>query len=351
MESELLDLKGLTVPQLQGLLTELGIPATRASHIFHRLYLVGCSTISGLGLKASYQTSLAARSIISTLAVERHEISQDGTEKFAFALDDGSLIESVLIPQDERHTLCVSSQVGCAMGCTFCLTATMGFVRNLSPAEIVGQVVAVIDALVERGMHRATRREYINNLVFMGMGEPLANYANVTTALAILMAEEGLEFTERLVTISTCGLAPRIRDLGHDTKVNLAISLHAANDQTRDRLMPVNRRYPLAELLAACRAYPLTKRRVILMEYILLAGINDSEEDARQLAALLADIPCRVNLLPYNECEELEFRQPAQTTIQNFKRVLYEGGVRAFVRDSRGADISAACGQLAVQQG
>lgn len=301
------------------------------------------------GLKASHRQRLVAACMVSKLSPLTVEKSADGTTKFAFALDDGAVIESVLIPQDKRQTLCVSSQVGCAMGCRFCVTATMGLTRNLRPGEIVGQVLAVIDYLVQSGVKRATRREFINNLVFMGMGEPLANYDNLIAALRILMAPEGLEFTERLVTVSTCGLAPRIRQLGQDVRVNLAISLHSADDQIRNDLMPVNKRYPLAEVLAACRAFPLAKKRMILMEYILLQGINDSSDDARQLGKLLANIPCRVNLLPYNESAHLPFKRPGHGTIQQFKEILYGAGIRAFVRESRGADISAACGQLAAK--
>ncbi|MEN8140205.1 MAG: 23S rRNA (adenine(2503)-C(2))-methyltransferase RlmN [Thermodesulfobacteriota bacterium] len=344
----LVDLKNITMPELGQLLEDLGIPSSRAPHIFREIYLYGCVDIGGMaGLKGKYRLSLAQRCRISGLAVETAEVSEDGTTKFAFRLDDGRLIETVLIPQGERLTLCLSSQVGCAMACDFCLTGTMGLVRNLRPAEIVGQVLAVIAYLQEKGVKRATAREYINNLVFMGMGEPLANYDNLIAALKILMAPEGLEFTERRVTVSTCGLAPRIEDLGRDARVNLAISLHAADDETRSRLMPVNRSHNLERLLAACKKFPLARKRVILMEYILLAGINDSPEQARQLALLLQGVPCRVNLLPYNESAGLDYCRPGEEVIIEFKKILYQAGIRAFVRDSRGSDISAACGQLA----
>ena len=345
------DISDLTLADLADLLASLAIPASRASHLFREIYLRGHYDFADMpGLKGVHRVRLAEKCSFCRLLPAKVETAADGTRKFAFRLHDGALIESVLIPQQKRLTLCVSSQVGCAMGCGFCVTATMGFRRNLRPGEIVGQVLAVIDHLIQSGVERSTRREFINNLVFMGMGEPLANYDNVLKALKILMAPEGLEFTRRQVTVSTCGLVPQIIALGRDARVNLAISLHAANDQTRDRLMPVNSRYPLAELLAACRAFPLARKRVILMEYILLRDINDSPTDAQQLAALLKDIPCRVNLLPYNESCHRPFQRPPEETIQTFKKILYQAGIRAFVRESRGADISAACGQLAADE-
>ncbi len=345
-----IDLKNLTLDEMAAFLEQVAIPSSRAASIFREIHLHGCTDIGEMsGLKAAFRATLAQHAIISSLVPSEVEVSEDGTIKFAFTLDDGKLIESVLIPQGERHTLCVSSQVGCAMACRFCLTATMGFVRNLTPAEIVGQVQAVISYMQDTGVQRSTPREFVNNLVFMGMGEPLANYDNLITSLQILMAEEGLEFTERLVTISTCGLAPRIIDLGRDVRVNLAISLHAADDETRSSLMPVNKTYNLDQLMPALRTYPLGKKRVILVEYILLKGINDSPDDAQRLADLLGDLPCRVNLLPYNESPQLDFHCPDEATIETFKKILYGAGVRSFVRDSRGADISAACGQLAVK--
>jgi 23S rRNA (adenine2503-C2)-methyltransferase len=233
------------------------------------------------------------------------------------------------------------------MGCAFCLTATMGFSRNLQPAEIVNQVLGVLEEMIESGIKRDTPRELINNLVFMGMGEPLGNYKNLVLALQILMDEKGLEFTERRVTVSTCGIAPMIRELGKDVKVNLAISLHAADDATRSRLMPINRTYGMDALLDACRDYPLAKNRVILVEYILLKGINDSPADAALLAEKLHDIPCRINLLPYNRSPTLPYQCPDEKNIKKFQEILRGAGYRTLIRNSRGADIAAACGQLA----
>ena len=343
------DLRNLSRGQLTAMVKEIGIGATRANRIFSLLQQPGCHDLADLTmLKRELREKLARHGYLSHLAPATVEKSSDGTSKLAFRLADGAMIESVLIPTEhDRHTLCVSSQVGCAMGCRFCLTGTMGFTRNLTPAEIVNQVLATIEYMTAQGIHRATPREFINNLVFMGMGEPLANYDNLLTALNILMDVLGLEFTERRVTVSTCGIVPRIADLGRDTRVNLAISMHSADDATRSRLMPVNRTYPLEQLLAACRAFPLGKKKVILIEYILLEGINDSDEDARLLAEKLSGIPCRINLLPYNQSADLPYRPPAPEQVKRFQKILRDQGFLTLVRDSRGADISAACGQLA----
>jgi 23S rRNA (adenine2503-C2)-methyltransferase len=344
------DLKNLTLPKLADFLTTLGFPASRARHIFAWLMRPGSYEFDEMAeVKKEIRDRLKAESRISRLRPAKIEVSADGTRKYAFVLDDGAVIESVLIPEGDRHTLCVSSQVGCAMGCVFCLTGRMGFKRNLRACEIVNQVLAVIDDMVARGIERGTHREFINNLVFMGMGEPLANYDNLITALAILMTDEGLGFTQRRVTVSTCGIAPRIVDLGRDAKVNLAISLHAADDHIRSALMPVNKTYGVDELLAACRGYPLGKKGVILVEYILIKDVNDSLEQAWLLAAKLAGIPSRINLLPYNESDELPYAQPAEQTILAFQKVLRDAGFTTLVRQSRGSDISAACGQLAGQ--
>lgn len=343
------DLRGLTRADLADFLATIGVPPARSGQIVTLIHRPGVHDLAALAdLKRPYREKLAAQATLSSLAPHTAERSEDGTVKLAFRLADGALIESVLIPTaHDRHTLCVSSQVGCAMGCKFCLTGTMGFKRNLDPAEIVNQVLAAIEYMIGQGVSRSTPREYLNNLVFMGMGEPLANYDNLLTALQILMDEQGLEFTERRVTVSTCGLVPRIDDLGRDAKVNLAISLHAADDATRDQLMPVNRTYPLAALMEALHAFPLGRKKVILIEYILLAGINDAAEDAERLADLLQGLPCRINLLPYNESEPLPFRSPAPAQVKQFQKILRDHGYLTLVRDSRGGDISAACGQLA----
>ena len=235
------DLRGLTLHQLAEFVVALGLPAKRAKQIFARLHRPGVLAFSQLGISREVTTLLAGHAAMSSLVPETVERSADTTEKFAFRLADGAMIESVLIPEDGRHTLCISSQAGCAMGCRFCLTGGQGFTRNLRPAEIVGQVLAVMTHMVVSGIERATPRELLNNLVFMGMGEPLANYDNLLIALKILMDDHGLGFSERRITVSTCGLVPRMDDLGRDIRVNLAVSLHSADDAVRSRLMPVNK--------------------------------------------------------------------------------------------------------------
>ncbi len=344
----MVDLRNLTRGQVTGFVTGLGLPAAYGDRLFAGLQRPGAhdmARMSGINKKA--RSLLADHGLISRLTPEVREQSRDGTRKYGFRLHDGALIESVLIPEGDRHTLCISSQVGCAMGCDFCLTGTMGFSRNLQPGEMVNQVLGVMEEMIRAGIKRDTPRELINNLVFMGMGEPLANYNNLVTALKILMDEKGLEFTERRVTVSTCGIVPRIRDLGRDVKVNLAVSLHAADNAVRSRLMPVNNTYGVDELLAACCDYPLSKNRVILIEYILLKGINDSLADAGLLAEKLRQIPCRINLLPCNRLPGKDYQCPDEKNIKAFQKILRDCGYRTLIRTSRGADISAACGQLA----
>ena len=234
------------------------------------------------------------------------------------------------------------------MGCRFCLTAGMGFRRNLIPAEIVNQVVAVQEHMIGAGIVRATTRQLIDNLVFMGMGEPFANYDNLIAALTILMDGQAHGFSERRVTVSTCGLPSRIRDLARDIRVNLAVSLHSVDDAIRSALMPVNRAHGVDDVLAACREYASAAKQVVFIEYALIAGFNDAVSDAHRLAEKLRGLPCRINLLAYNEVPNLPYRCSPETSIRVFKGILAKAGFRTLVRTSRGADISAACGQLAV---
>jgi 23S rRNA (adenine2503-C2)-methyltransferase len=342
-----IDLKNLTQLQLTEFFLKLGLPSSRARHVFALLHRPGTRGFAEMkSVRREIRDALAEHARISWFEPAAVEHSRDGTVKFAFRLEDGAAIESVLIPAGGRHTLCVSSQAGCAMGCRICLTAGMGFQRNLTPAEIVNQVLAAQEHLIRSGCIRATPRQLIDNLVFMGMGEPLANYDNLVHALTILMDERGQGFSERRITVSTCGLVPRIEDLGRELRVNLAVSLHAADDNTRDILMPVNRTYGVDEVLAACRAYPLSKRQVIFMEYVLIDGLNDTASDARKLAEKLQGIRCRVNLLPYNESPSLPYRCSKPENIAAFQEILRGSGYRTLIRSSRGADISAACGQL-----
>jgi 23S rRNA (adenine2503-C2)-methyltransferase len=338
------DLKGLSQKEIIALVADAGEPAFRGRQLFSWLYRPGITNFSQMSdLSLTFRARLAESAEISQLTLQAREESKDGSIKYAFTLTDGKTIESVLIPDQGRHTLCLSSQVGCAMGCRFCLTGTMGFMRNLSPSEIVNQVHFVMEELHRAGQGR------INNLVFMGMGEPLANLDNLVTALEILLDPAGLNFSDRKVTVSTCGLVPKMAELGRRTTVNLAISLHAADDQTRDLLMPVNATYPLAQLLEACRQYPVPKRRRIMMEYVMIKGCNDSLAAARRLVKILHGIPCKINLLPFNQCPDLPYCPPSRATIEAFQGVLLQADFTVMIRESRGADISAACGQLAAQ--
>jgi 23S rRNA (adenine2503-C2)-methyltransferase len=265
--------------------------------------------------------------------------SMDGTRKFLFTLADGRRVESVLIPERDHATLCVSSQVGCALGCRFCLTGRGGLERNLTSTEIVSQVWEVRKQMPDP--------DRLTNLVFMGMGEPLANYDAVVTAINILTESDwGMKFAGRRVTVSTSGLAPRIPDLGRDTRTNLAVSLNAVDDATRSRLMPINDKYPIAALLAACRNFPLSSGRKITFEYILIKDLNDTLDHAQRLVKLLTPLKAKINLIPFNEHPGSEFRRPTEERIQAFQELLIAKHFTSIVRYSKGQDIMAACGQL-----
>lgn len=342
------DLRNFDQEQLIQFVESLGQPAFRGKQIMAWLYRPGVIDFSEMtDLAKSFRKVLAEHAYISRFNKPIIEKSSDGCVKFGFILDDGHIIESVLIPETDRNTLCISSQVGCAMHCSFCLTGTMGFKRNLSPSEIVNQVCAVRDYLLAQPEEELIGPDRVTNLVYMGMGEPLNNLKNVITSLAILTEPKGLDLTARKITVSTCGIVPKMRELGLKSKANLAISLHAVDDATRNALMPVNERYTIDELLQACKDFPMPKRRRIMFEYILLAGINDSDSDARILAKKLRGIPCKINLLPYNECADLPYRSPSKERMLAFQKILMDAHYSVFIRNSRGSDISAACGQLA----
>jgi 23S rRNA (adenine2503-C2)-methyltransferase len=336
------DLKNLTQTQLVRFVESLGQPAFRGRQLLAWIYRPGVSDFDQMtDLAKAFRALLAETARISRFDQVMVERSQDGSVKFAFRLEDDQVIESVLIPEEDRNTLCVSSQVGCAMGCSFCLTGAMGFRRNLTTAEIVNQVCAVRDWTL------AEERGPLTNLVFMGMGEPLANMESLLDAISLLTEQRGLDFSNRRITVSTCGLVPQMRRLGDETDVNLAVSLHATDDQTRSRLMPVNRTYPIAEVIEVCRTYRQKRRKRIMFEYTLLEGVNDSDEDARRLAALLREVPCKINLLAVNPGEDSTVRNPSPERVLHFQEILRQNGYTVFIRQSRGSDISAACGQLA----
>jgi len=344
------DLRALPLDVLGRLVADLGERPFRTRQLYrwlHRRCAADLAEMSDLGRE--FRAELGRRARLTTLERASEQRSEDGTIKWAWRTADGKLVESVYLPEPDRKTLCVSTQVGCAVGCAFCLTATMGLSRNLTAGEIVDQVRRANRRLVELGEGAAPRP--LTNLVFMGMGEPLANYKHLKLALDLLLSEDGPNFSHRHVTVSTSGLVPLIGKFGAETSVKLAISLNATTDAQRDALMPINRRYPIGALLEACRAFPMRNGRRITFEYVLLGGVNDTLDDARRLAQLVRGIPAKVNLIPYNENPGLGFSAPTPEAVQAFLDVLAAKNLTAVVRKSRGRDISAACGQLAREGG
>ena len=333
------DIKDLSTDQLISWLAVQGEPAYRADQIRKWLYVHQIDDFNAMTtLSKALRRRLVDHFDCGRLEVAAEAHSMDGSCKYLFRLKDGKFIESVLMPETDRSTLCISSQVGCAQGCRFCLTAKGGFSRNLSAGEIVSQVRDVIRAVPDRRL---------TNIVVMGMGEPLANYENMIAAIDIITdADSGLGISKRRVTLSTVGMVPRLAALGRDTQINLAVSLNAADDETRSALMPINRTYPLAALLAACRRYPLAPRRRITFEYILMDGVNDSDADALRLSKLLHGVKAKINLIPFNGYPGSSYRRPDDDRVASFQEILSRRHFTAVVRLSRGQDISAACGQL-----
>lgn len=333
------DLKGLNAVETEEWAISQGLESYRGRQIRQWLFKRLAGTFEEMtNLPRALRETLKEKAAIEHLEKVRALKSRDGTEKFLFKLTDGHLIESVLIPERDHWTLCISSQAGCAMGCRFCLTAKQGLKRNLTPAEIIDQVI-----VVKRHMPNPDR---LSNIVLMGMGEPLANYRAVAKAIGNLVSEDGMNFSHRKLTLSTCGLAPQIRTLGRDVTVNLAVSLNAGDDETRNFLMPVNRKYPLKVLLEACKDFPLPNRRMITFEYILIDGINDRDEDAVKLTRLLSGIRAKINLIPLNAYAGCEMMPSTMERVFQFQEILIKNCFTAIIRKSKGQDIMAACGQL-----
>jgi len=344
------DLRSLSRDELSALLAGLGEKPYRARQLFRWLHQKGAASIEEMTeLPARLRERLAEVAGLPSLERAQEQRSRDGTIKWTWRTSDGKLIESVYMPEPDRKTLCLSTQAGCAVGCTFCMTGTMGLSRNLTPGEILDQVARANRRLVELGEGEPPRP--LTNLVFMGMGEPLHNYPAVRAAVEVLLAEDGPNFSHRHVTVSTSGVVPAMRRLGEETEVKLAVSLNATTDELRSALMPINRRWPLAELLEACRSFPMKKGRRITFEYVLLGGVNDGDADARRLARLVRGIPAKVNLIPYNENPGLGFASPKPERVEAFRDLLLARNVTAVVRRNRGRDIAAACGQLAAEGG
>jgi 23S rRNA (adenine2503-C2)-methyltransferase len=346
--ADLVDITNLSYDALTEFVTEsLGEKKFRARQLFRWLHQRGATSFDDMSdLSKGLRAQLNEKCVIVQLTKNLEQRSIDGTIKYRWKTADGKLIESVYMPSPERKTLCVSTQVGCAMGCRFCATATLGLMRNLTASEIVAQVHAVNrEVCANENIERTFRP--LTNLVFMGMGEPLHNFENLKTSLGILEHEDGPNFSSRHITVSTVGLVPMLERFGAETNVKLAISLNASNDEVRDEIMPVNRKWKIADLMEACRKFPLKQGRRITFEYVLMAQVNDTDEDAHRLARLLVDVPAKVNLIQYNENPGLGFQSTVDNRAEHFRAILDRAGVAAFIRANRGRDIAAACGQLA----
>ena len=346
MPDERTPIKSLTLDELGARLAALGQPAYRAKQVMEWIYGKRAKAFEGMSnLPAPLRAQLDAEFVFDDLKPVRTLGSEDTTRKFLFQLSDDALIEAVLIPASpalygeasDRRTLCVSTQVGCAYGCKFCASGLDGWSRNLGAGEIVGQVLRIEEISGER----------INNIVFMGMGEPLANFANVMKSIAIINAPWGVGLGARHITLSTSGLAPQIRELADQPlQVRLAISLHGATDEVRQQIMPVNKKYPLAVLLDACAYYVERKKQRLTFEYILIEGVNDRSEDAAALVRAARKVKAKVNCIPYNDVEGLEWKRPSEERQDAFMAVLENAGIPATIRREKGHDIAAACGQL-----
>ena len=336
-----MNLLGKDCPELLEIATEMGAQSFRGKQLYHLLYRRREHSFSRMSeLPTAFRSKLEEQFRVDLPQLHQRSESRDGTVKLLFRLHDDQFVETVVIPEEDRTTLCVSSQVGCDVGCSFCLTAQMGFTRNLKPGEILGQILTAIESgyVRPRGF----------NIVFMGMGEPLYNYKHLMKAFRILVDPQGMGLSRRRITVSTAGVVPVLERMHSEPILpNLAISLNATTNALRNELMPLNRRWPLQNLLDCCRRFPLEPRRRITFEYVLLEGVTDSPEDAHRLAGLLKGIPSKVNLIPYNPNPGLPYQRPSAQTVDRFQQILSSHHISAFVRKTRGQDISAACGQLA----
>ena len=346
LSTEKVDILGLTAEELEATIRAEGFPAFRARQIWRWVWRHGVTRFEDMtDLARPVREQLSAGFMVSRPRVSRRMQSTDGTVKWLLRFPDGNEAETVYIPEDDRGTLCISSQVGCTLTCTFCHTGTQKLVRNLTVAEITGQILLAMDELGDWPAGKPERR--LTNIVLMGMGEPLFNYDNVARAMSIAMSGEGVGLSKRRITLSTSGVVPEIDRCGSDLGVNLAISLHAVRDDLRDVLVPINRKYPLETLIEACRNYPsLSNARRITWEYVMLDGVNDSDEDARALIRLIRGIPSKINLIPFNPWPGTEYTCSSPERIERFASIVLKAGYASPVRTPRGSDILAACGQL-----
>jgi 23S rRNA (adenine2503-C2)-methyltransferase len=340
------NLIGYSRAEIAAALAEFDVATYRANQIYGWIYAKGVRDFDLMtNLSKDLRRRLADSFRLDRPGVSVDQKSVDGTRKWLLKFDDHNAAETVHIPEPDRGTLCVSSQVGCTLTCAFCHTGTQRLVRNLEPGEIVGQIMLARDHLDEWQADQESKR--LTNVVMMGMGEPLYNYENVRKALKIAMDGDGVSISKRRITLSTSGVVPMIERCGEDLGVMLAISLHAVTDDVRDKLVPINKKWPIAELLQACRAYPTAKNsRRITFEYVMLKGVNDSEADARELVRLIEGIPAKVNMIPFNPWPGSSFECSSRNTIMKFARIIERAGYVATVRTPRGSDILAACGQL-----
>lgn len=337
---------GMDIKALQAAFGALGLEKFRAKQVWQWVYSKGETDFAAMSnLAKPVREKLAEHFYIGRPAISRDQQSDDGTRKWLLKMPDGQEVESVHIPEEDRGALCVSSQVGCTLTCRFCHTGTQRLVRNLEPAEIVGQVMLARDLLADWPSNRDNRK--LSNIVMMGMGEPLFNFENVAAALKIVMDNEGLAISKRRITLSTSGVVPMIERCGAELGVNLAVSLHAVTDELRDQIIPLNRKYPIKQLMQACRDYPgLSNARRITFEYVMLKGVNDSDADAKALVRLIGSIPAKINLIPFNPWPGAPFECSDDARIARFGDIVNAAGYASPVRTPRGRDIMAACGQL-----
>ena len=349
-ESPRVNLLGLSLRQMEQFFLDLGEKKFRAQQVLKWIHHAGVTDIEEMtNLGKALREKLADIAEVRPPEIVSQHDSSDGTRKWAIRVDGGGLIESVLIPEGGRATLCVSSQVGCSLDCSFCSTGKQGFQRDLSAAEIIGQVWLAIKSY---DAFQPGNGRIVTNVVMMGMGEPLLNFDNVVAAMDLMLEDLAYGLSKRRVTLSTSGVVPALDRLAKVSEVSLAVSLHAPNDELRSQLVPINRRYPIAVLLESCRNYinaQSDKKRVVTVEYTLIAGVNDQREHARELAELLRDFPCKINLIPFNTFDQTNYQRPSGNAVSRFWQVLVDAGYIVTVRTTRGDDINAACGQLVGQ--
>lgn len=348
--TEKINLLGLSREKMAAFFRSIGEKPFRAQQILKWIHHHGVNDFDEMtNISKALRERLKATVEIRPPEIVTEKTSKDGTRKWAMRVSGGSLVETVLIPDGDRGTLCVSSQVGCSLDCSFCSTGKQGFQRDLTAAEIVGQIWLAIKSY---DAFPSTDKKIVTNVVMMGMGEPLLNFDNVVDAMDIMLDDFGYGISKRRVTLSTSGVVPALDKLGDVSQVSLAISLHAPNDKLRNQLVPINKRYPIAELLAACNRYwdkQSDTHRVTTVEYTLIAGVNDSPAQARELVALLKDFPCKINLIPFNPFSLSDYRRPSKKAVNGFWQILSDSNIVTTVRSTRGDDIDAACGQLVGQ--